>query len=187
MALLMTVVFPQAWETMAQRQTDAVEVEGSTFVRAVHMATEMMSAIGQAPTFGFGVGAGTNAGSLCGDGEVRFALAEYEWTQIVLECGPVFGLMVIGVRVALTVWCGVIALRANLAHGDAGPLILFGYVAPLLFYSQVSGQNTLLSFCWFSLGLLLALASTSSAPLRRSRPSQRAAARFVARTSAEGA
>ena len=122
MALLMTVVFPQAWETMTQRQEDAVAAEGSTLGRAVHMATEMVSAIGQAPPFGFGIGAGTNAGIYAATGELAFTLAEYEWTRIVLECGPVFGLMVIGVRVALTLWCGAIALRANLAHGDAGPL-----------------------------------------------------------------
>ena len=185
MALLMTVVFPEAWETMTQRQADAVAAEGSTLGRAVHMATEMVSAMGHAPPFGFGVGAGTNAGVYAATGEIAFTLAEYEWTRIVLECGPVFGLMVISARVALTLWCGAIALRANLARGDAGPLIMFGYVAPLLFYSQISGQNTLLSFCWFSLGLLLALARTSSAPLRRARVAQRAAGGFPARTSAE--
>jgi hypothetical protein len=185
MALLMTVVFPQAWETMTQRQADAVAAEGSTLDRAIHMATEMISAIGQAPPFGFGVGAGTNAGVYAATGERAFTLAEYEWTRIVLECGPVFGLMVIGVRVALTLWCGAIALRANLAHGDAGPLVIFGYVAPLLFYSQISGQNTLLSFCWFALGLLLALARTSPAPLRRSRSMPPVAGRFIARSSAE--
>ena len=179
MALLMTVVFPEAWETMTQRQADAVAAEGSTLGRAVHMATEMVSAMGQAPPFGFGVGAGTNAGVYAATGEIAFTLAEYEWTRIVLECGPVFGLMVISARVALTLWCGAIALRANLAHGDAGPLIMFGYVAPLLFYSQISGQNTLLSFCWFSLGLLLALARTSLAPLRRARAAQRAAGGFI--------
>jgi hypothetical protein len=185
MALLMTVVFPEAWQTMTQRQTDAVMEEGSTLSRAAHMATEMVEAMEQAPPIGFGVGAGTNAGVYAATGEVKFALAEYEWTRIVLECGPVFGLMVVSVRVALTLWCGAIALRANRAHGDAGPLIMFGYVAPLLFYSQISGQNTLLSFCWFSLGLLLALARTSHAPSQRSRRTQRAASRFVARTSAE--
>jgi hypothetical protein len=95
--------------------------------------------------------------------------------------------MVISARVALTLWCGAIALRANVAHGDAGPLVIFGYVAPLLFYSQISGQNTLLSFCWFSLGLLLGLARTSPAPSRRSRLTQRAGGRFVERTSAEAA
>jgi hypothetical protein len=185
MALLMTVVFPEAWQTMSQRQADAVEAEGSTLDRAIHMATEMVSAVGEAPSFGFGVGAGTNAGVYAATGEVRFALAEYEWTRIVLECGPVFGLMVISARVALTLWCGAIALRANLAHGDAGPLIMFGYVAPLIFYSQISGQNTLLSFCWFSLGMLLALARTSLPTLRRARATQQAAGGFIARTSAE--
>ena len=185
MALLMTVVLPEAWQTMSERQADAVAAEGSTLGRAVHMATEMVSAMGQAPPFGFGVGAGTNAGVYAATGERAFALGEYEWTRIVFECGPVFGVMVISARVALTLWCGAIALRANQAHGDAGPLILFGYVAPLLFYSQISGQNTLLSFCWFSLGLLLALARTSPTPLRRSHPAHRAAGGFIARTSAE--
>ena len=185
MALLMTVVLPEAWQTMSERQADAAAAEGSTLDRAVHMATEMVTAMGQAPPFGFGVGAGTNAGVYAATGEVSFVLAEYEWTRIVLECGPVFGVMIIGARVALTLWCGAIALRANLAHGDAGPLLMFGYVAPLLFYSQISGQNTLLSFCWFSLGLLLALARTSPAPTRRSRPTQRAAGGFITGASAE--
>jgi hypothetical protein len=168
MAVLMTTVFPQALETMSQRQADAVAAEGSTLGRAAFMATEMFSVFGDTPFLGLGIGAGTNAGVYAATGEVSFTLAEYEWTRIVLECGPLFGLLVIAARVALTIGVGVEAVRANMARGDAAPLIMYGYVAPLIFYTQISGQNTLLSFAWFSLGLLLALIRTSGATSRQS-------------------
>jgi hypothetical protein len=160
--LLLTVVFPQALETITERQVDAVATEGSTLDRTLFVATEMFSVIGDTPLFGKGIGFGSNAGAYAATGEVSFTLAEYEWTRIALECGPVLGLLVILARVLLTIWVGVLAVRTNVLQGDAAPLILYGFVAPLIFYSPISNQNTLISFGWFSLGLLLALIGASS-------------------------
>ena len=162
LVVLMTVVFPQSFATMTERQADAVEGEGSTLARALFMGTEMFSVIGDTPLFGHGIGFGTNAGAFAATGAVTFTLAEYEWTRIILECGPLLGLLVIIARVLLTMWVGVLAVRANMRRGDAAPLILFGFVAPLIFYAQISGQNTMLSFAWFSLGLLLASIRTAA-------------------------
>lgn len=159
--VLVTTVFPQALETMLERQANAVEAEGATSDRALYIATEMFSVIGETPLFGRGIGFGTNAGAFVATGELSFTLAEYEWTRIVLECGPILGLLVIGMRVMLTMGLGILALRATLRRGDAAPLIMFGLVAPLIFYAQITEYNTLISLGWFSLGLLCVLIRTS--------------------------
>jgi hypothetical protein len=180
--ILMTVVFPRALETMSERQADAVAGEGSTLDRAVFIATEMGSVVGDTPFFGRGIGFGSNAGAYAATGEVQFTLAEYEWTRITLECGPLLGVIVISIRVLLTIWAGALALRANRRFGDAAPLAMFGLVFPLIFYEPISNNNTLMSIGWFSLGLLLALCATSAGVRNRGMASR---ATFSAHTAGE--
>jgi hypothetical protein len=114
-------------------------------------------AVTDTPLFGLGVGFGTNAGSYASAGVRGFSLAEYEWKRVVQECGPPFGLLVIVLRIALAVWASLLALEANIRRNDAAALIMLGFVGPLFFVGQISGQNTMLSFAWFGLGLVVAL------------------------------
>lgn len=160
LVVLMTLVFPKALETMSERQADAVAGEGSTIDRAIYIATEFASVIGDTPMIGRGIGYGSNAGAYAATGEVSFTLAEYEWTRITLECGPLLGVLVILIRVGLTIWAGALAIIANKRFGDAAPLILFGLVGPNIFYAPISNNNTMMSIGWYSLGMLLALAKT---------------------------
>ena len=170
MIVLLAAVFPTAGAALAERQADAVATEGSTLNRIVFVGTEALSVITNTPVFGYGIGFGSNAGAFLASGRVSFTLAEYEWTRIVLECGPLLGLIVIWGRILLTVIVGVAAWRVNSRTGDAAPLIMFGFVCPLIFYSPISNNNTLLSFAWFSLGWLLALMRTARRqPLRDTR------------------
>ena len=165
---LMTVVFPKAMETMSERQADAVAGEGSTLDRVVFMATEFTSVIVDTPLIGRGIGYGSNAGAYVATGTVQFTLAEYEWTRITLECGPLLGTVVIVMRVWLTIWAGVLAIAANRRSGDAAPLVLFGFVGPYIFYAPISNNNSLISIGWYSLGMLLALANTAAGTRNRS-------------------
>ena len=160
LSVLMIFVFPQALETMTERQVNAERDEGSTLIRAVSMATEVATVFDDTPFFGRGIGFGTNAGAYLATGSLDFNLAEYEFTRIVQECGPFLGLIVISMRVALAIWLGILAIRANLRNGDAAPLLIFGYIAPLLFIGQISGQNTLVSLAWFTVGIAFALEKT---------------------------
>jgi hypothetical protein len=177
MVLLMTVVFPRAYETMSERQADAVAVEGSTLGRAVSMLTEVSDAMTDTPLFGLGVGYGTNAGSYASAGVRGFSLAEYEWKRLVQECGPLFGFIVIGIRIALAVWASVLALEANIRRNDAAAMIMLGFVGPLFFVGQISGQNTMLSFAWFGLGLVVALSRAREIAAPASSPDARPLAR----------
>jgi hypothetical protein len=159
--ILFIMVFPEAIENMLERQADAVEAEGSTFDRVIFMATEFSSVIGDTPIYGRGIGYGTNAGAFVASGQVGFTLAEYEWTRIIMECGPVLGILVVLMRITFTMWLGFRALKANFERGDSSALIMFGFVGPLVFYAPISGQNTLLSFAWFSAGMVLAMTGPS--------------------------
>ena len=159
--ITMTVVFPKAFETMMERQAEADYIEGSNSARALDIGTEVFTIIGDTPVFGHGIGFGSNAGAFLATGDIQFTLAEYDWTRIVLECGPFLGVIVIMTRVFLTILAGVLALRANTRTGDAAPLILYGFVAPIVFYSQMSNNNSMISFGWYSLGLLLTLVAAA--------------------------
>lgn len=163
MLVLLFAVFPTAGAALVERQIDAVATEGSTISRVLFVGTEAISVVKDTPLFGYGIGYGSNAGAFLANGFMSFTLAEYEWTRIVLECGPLLGVLVIVCRVLLTVAVGLAAFRVNSRTGDAGPLIMFGFVCPLIFYSPISNNNTLLSFAWFSLGWLLALMKTAAA------------------------
>ena len=132
------------------------------------MATEFTSVIVDTPLIGRGIGYGSNAGAYVATGTVQFTLAEYEWTRITLECGPLLGTVVIVMRVWLTIWAGVLAIAANRRSGDAAPLVLFGFVGPYIFYAPISNNNSLISIGWYSLGMLLALANTAAGTRNRS-------------------
>ncbi|WBL26397.1 hypothetical protein [Zunongwangia sp. HGR-M22] len=55
------------------------------------------------PFFGYGLGLGTNAGSMMLTGETTFLIAEEEWGRLVGEMGILFGLAVIFIRLGLCV------------------------------------------------------------------------------------
>jgi hypothetical protein len=153
--VLFTVVFPDAALTMNERQVTAVEEEGSTIARVGFMATEFLGAMETTPALGFGVGAGTNAGSYILLGERGFAYAEYEWTRLIQELGPFLGVVAIAARVGGTVMLLMSSVRAA-RRGNGVPLVLFGFVGPTLCLGQFTTQNTILGFTWFTLGMLLA-------------------------------
>lgn len=159
--ILMTAVFPKTLETMSERQADAVAEEGSTIGRALYIGTEFLTVVGDTPVIGYGIGYGSNAGAYVATGQMSFTLAEYDWTRITLEAGPVLGVIVILLRAGVTVWAGARAMTTNARWGDPGPLVLFGVVGPNVLYAQIFNNNSLMSIGWFSLGVLLALSETA--------------------------
>jgi len=154
--VVFVAVFPTSFEAMLERQAEAEAVEGSTVGRALGAFTEGAEALTTAPMFGYGMGAGNN-GVQQFLGKQGLEFGETEGAHMINELGPIFGALALFVRVAMTLWIGWFCIRVNRATQDGAALIMFGFSGYLLFYAQVSLQNQLLSFCWMSVGLTLAL------------------------------
>ncbi len=166
--VLVTFVIPETIETMMSRQETAIEAEGSTIGRVGFIFTEFLSAVGDVPLFGYGIALGTNAGSFLVLGTRDFALAEYEWTRLTQELGPVFGLVAIGLRVLCFVWMGYVALRALFVRRQPYAVLMWGFAGVLVLIGAITTQNTLLAFAWFTAGLVFALARLDRRALKAS-------------------
>lgn len=161
---IFVVVFPTSFDAMTSRQAAAQEQEGSTLGRVLDGFLQFLEPLEEAPIFGFGLGAGTNmAAGFLPSGTSMFSFYENEWPRMIAELGPAIGLFILGLRIMLTIWVGMKALLANHRWNQPAGLILFGYSGIVLLNGQVTLQNQLLSFCWISVGLVLAFSKKSKA------------------------
>lgn len=106
------------------------------------------------PLFGFGLGIGTNAaaGMLSG-GQRTFLLAEGEWARVVKECGPIFGMGFLLLRVTIALYVALVGVNAFSRQNPLGLLILSS--SALLVINAQFGQPTALGFAVFGGGLAL--------------------------------
>ena len=112
------------------------------------------------PWYGAGLGLGTNVGASLYGKANEFLVAEEEWKRVAGEMGPVLGIPVILLRVALGTQMMLAGLRA-LFYDNALPFLLlsFGFLQVL----QASWSSpTTLGFSVLSGGLIIASFNTSS-------------------------
>lgn len=152
--------FPTAYESMSQRQEQAVAVEGSTIGRAIDGLTDVTKPFNDVPMFGYGIGAGSNAGNAV-RGANGLSLGETEWARMVNEIGGVFGYPVVLLRTLFVICLAWLAFIANRKTGDGAGLIFFGFVSTILLMGQITMQNQILAIAWFSAGLLIALLNSN--------------------------
>lgn len=106
------------------------------------------------PFFGWGLGLGTNAGSMLAKGEVQYLIAEEEWSRLIGELGPLMGFLVVALRLGLAAKIGI-ASYTKLAKGDLLPWLMLSFGFLILVQGQW-GQPTSLGFCVVISGLMLA-------------------------------
>jgi len=106
------------------------------------------------PFFGKGIGMGTNVGSQLLTGKRLFLIDELEWGRLIGELGPLFGIIVIILRVGLALKLTADCYR-NMIKDDILPLLLlsFGFV-PLIQGQWAS--PTVLGFSIMIGGLIVA-------------------------------
>lgn len=114
---------------------------------------QVVPAIRGAPFAGNGLGKGTNAGAWALTGKSVFLLAESEWPRVVLESGPVLGLLFIAFRLGLVIWLGWRALQ-SVRRGSVLAACLFGACGADVAAGQF-GQTTILGFAMLTAGLCL--------------------------------
>ncbi|WP_195809206.1 hypothetical protein [Hymenobacter polaris] len=154
-----TETFGTAMAAFTDRFENANESEGG-LVEGVfldrYLGGFLGSLLGSAsvPFFGFGLGMGTNVGAMLLTGSRTFLIAEGEWGRIIGELGPIMGLSVVFIRVALTAKIFMACYR-KLAQADLLPWMLLSY--GLITLSQGGwGQPTSLGFFTLIGGLILA-------------------------------
>lgn len=159
-ALMFLPIFQEARNAFMDRwDTAAAEVEGnavgSLVSRVMKAFFEPFQTMEQTPTFGYGIGVGTNVGAALLSGKLGFLLAEDEWSRVIMELGPLLGLTYILVRVALVLYLGALALRALWTKKDLLPVLIYSAAAYVILLNQW-GQPTQLGFAVVGGGLLMA-------------------------------
>lgn len=155
--------FQTATEAFTSRFESASKVEGGVSASLIDrffggMLTAMSDS-NNSPFFGYGMGMGTNVGSLLLTGKQTFLIAEEEWPRIVGEMGFLLGIFVILIRLA---FCFSIALESysKLRKGDVLPWILLSFALLVISQGQWA-QPTTLGFSTVAGGLVLACFSKS--------------------------
>ena len=146
-------VFLQRWTTAATG-TDG-DAWGGIRGRLLAGVMQPFQVMARAPLFGSGIGVGSNVGARLLSGRVGFLLAEDEWSKVILELGPLLGPAFLLLRVALTAYLGIVALRTLLVEREPLPLLLFAAVGFAVLQYQW-GPPTVLGFAVFGSGLVLA-------------------------------
>jgi hypothetical protein len=108
----------------------------------------------QQPFFGYGIGLGTNVGSMLTIGGRGFLISEGEWGRLIGELGPVLGLTTIFIRMNLALRILAKSFRCLLT-GNLLPWMIasFGFLAVA---QHGWAQPTSLGFSIFTGGLILA-------------------------------
>lgn len=147
---LLIFMSSDSYQILVERNRSAVASEGSPLARAFSSLYAFTKVVDDAPLWGHGIGSGTNAAStLLRAGREQgagFLLAEDEWSRIVLEMGlPIGGLFIL-FRVFVLVWLFLKSYRALVRQGTGVPLLLCGFLAPILFNGVMTMQGTFLAF-----------------------------------------
>jgi hypothetical protein len=143
--------FSQRWET-ATTENGGVSV--AIVDRTTSALTEPIENVLSVPGLGLGLGWGTNVGAKLLTGQVRFLAGESEWERTVVEMGPLLGLSFIGLRIWLFFSMARFSYRAW-KRRNTSPLLLLS-VCGLYVIQGEWGQPTILGFCVFVSGLVLA-------------------------------
>ena len=158
--LLLATTFEPMMRAMLERQSGAVEEEGSTLARALNTAGAALFGLTEAPMVGYGIGTGTSSVARFMRGGVQVVTAENELERINFELGPIVGLIFAGLRLGFAIWLMVAACRAA-RRGEAQALPLAGFAAPFIQQGFIT-FSTLPGFvAWLYVGLVLALVRLS--------------------------
>ncbi|RYY17334.1 MAG: hypothetical protein EOO36_09875 [Cytophagaceae bacterium] len=129
-ALSQISVFNTATAAFTNRFDSANEIEGgvqSVFIdRFLGGLVGSLTTASGLPFFGYGIGMGTNVGSMLLSGRISFLIAEGEWGRVIGELGPLLGIGLVFLRLGLTLKIGLACYR-KLSQGDLLPWMLLSF------------------------------------------------------------
>jgi hypothetical protein len=146
--------FEARWERATESEGGEEGVQGVLEKRVGGATLGAVANAFDAPLLGHGIGLGTNVGAMRVAGKRTFLVGEGAWPVMIGELGPILGLVLIGLRLALA----ATFLRRSwrqAKHGNALPLVLMGYaLVPIAIGG--TAQPTALGFLVVGAGLTLA-------------------------------
>lgn len=168
--------FEERWSGAQAQEGDGAQgsTRGTLQSRVLDIFLSPFNLISDVPLLGEGIGAGSNVASVAKTGEQSFMLSEGEWPRVIQECGPIFGFLFLGYRVALCVMLFSSAVRLRGGNAILGVLLAAATLPQLL--SNVIEQPTNQGFMAFGAGLCLASAkrrNTAPSPSRTARAARR--------------
>jgi len=158
-------VFSARWEEASEAESEDGGVSGVLDKRVAGYTIGAAAAAWDAPLLGNGIGLGTNVGAMRATGKRTFLIAEGAWPSTIGELGPILGLILIGVRLALALFLVRRAWR-QLKGGNTLPIVLGGYAIVLVVMGDTA-QPTALGFLVVGAGLMLAACNPTRAELLR--------------------
>ncbi len=160
-----TKAFQTATKAFTSRFENASETEGG--LQGVLVDRYLGGLIGalqsssEQPFFGYGIGMGTNVGSMLLQGKVTYLISEGEWGRLIGELGPIMGLAIIFFRIQISYVIGVASYK-KITEGNLLPWILLSYVLLNVPQGQWA-QPTVLGFSVIGAGLTIGALKDSKA------------------------
>ncbi|QSR88587.1 hypothetical protein IT6_09515 [Methylacidiphilum caldifontis] len=154
-AFFATTIFTPIVEAMITRWTGAAGYEGD-FLEIKRISDDLLRFIENMdfiPFWGLGIGSGSNAFGVLGNELPIYA--EDDWSRHIVDFGPFIGLLYLLYRLFLLFYIGFKCWSATRKLRDPLPLTLFGFLSPVLFNGQISGQGTINGFNWLFAGFCL--------------------------------
>lgn len=150
--------FQTATEAFTSRFTNANDTEGGLQgTIGDRYLGGMISALAnsaQQPFFGYGIGMGTNVGSMLLTGDRKFLISEEEWGRVLGEMGTIMGLGVIFIRLGLSFKLTLHGFK-KMRSGDLLPWMMLSFGLLVIPQGQWA-QPTNLGFATLIGGLIIA-------------------------------
>ena len=150
--------FKESLEALGTRFAQAEQSEGSVIGRAIAPLIIFTRYITATPVIGYGLGYGTGGGSLLATGKASLVLAEDEWSRVIMEAGPGFGIIYILYRMIFTLGLAKLAIKSARIENNLLPIIFLGFIGFILFNGQISHQGTIQGYTWIFVGMVMASA-----------------------------
>lgn len=159
-ALFANTLFSSIVEAMVARWTGAAELGGGINARGYlevdRIKDDLVRFIENmdfVPFWGYGIGSGGNAFQILGNELAVYA--EDDWSRHIVDLGPFLGLLYLFYRWLLLLYVGLKCWSATRKFHDPLPLCLFGFLCPVLFIGQITGQGTVNGYNWLFAGFCL--------------------------------
>ena len=150
--------FRESLDALGTRFEQAEASEGSAIRRAFLPLIIFTQHITETPILGHGLGLGTSGGSKLATGEVKLVLAEDEWSRVIMESGPFFGLVYILYRVIFSFIVFSQSIRSARFDNNLLPIIFLGFIGFYTLAGQITHQGTIQGYNWIFLGIVMASA-----------------------------
>lgn len=159
--------FAARWEMATEAEGEGEGMQGVLQNRVGDSTVGAVADAFNSPLLGYGIGLGTNFGATRVAGKRAFLVGEGSWPTTIGELGPILGIILLGLRLALA---GLLLRRAVLQakRSNALPLILGGYALVVVVMGGTA-QPTGLGFLVLGAGLMLAACNPTKAELLRRR------------------